>query len=231
MRENEQSFSLYVAGERKKMGKHEGAPLFGLNIDLEDFHNKIYEYKDRMSHEAYIDGLNKTFYDLKKRLRTPIYRAMAQEYKVKRKEVYDALGELKYKNGAGEISCWYDVKGVRKKIAPVKRNKKIKRRYRYWPGEFYPGILKGPENPLPTSGRRPHFASTSSGRIVVIHPNETKMYNTKQGCKKKKKITSAVSLAIPQMPLNRGREETEAKIEEVAMKRLVHNMERIINGG
>lgn len=204
--------------------------IWNLKLDLSEFHDAIKEYQLRLDFASFDRGMKNTFYDLKTRFRTPIYRALASEYYVKRKEVYAALGKLKYRSSVGEISCWYDVKGKRKSIGGGRKGSLKNGRYRT--GTFYAKIVKSGENPLPTDGRRPHFARNSTGSIIVIHPDKFKVENVRPGTKRvlRKRITSAVSLAIPQMPLNRSKDEVEKQILKIAMERLTHNMSRVIDG-
>lgn len=201
-----------------------------LKLDFSEFDAAIKEYQRRLDFASFDKGLKNTFYDLKTRFRTPIYRALAREYYVKQSEVYSAMGTMKYNVGFGNISCWYNFKGVRKSVAGSRKGSLKNGRYRT--GTFYAKIVKSGENPLPTTGRRPHYARNSTGSIIVIHPAEYKLTKMMPGKKYKirKKITRAVSLAIPQMPLNRSQGEVEKQILKIAMERLTHNMSRVING-
>lgn len=212
------------------VGMSEVTSIRNLRLDFSEFDAAIKEYQRRLDFANFDKGLKNTFYDLKTRFRTPIYRALAREYYVKQSEVYSSMGTMQYNVGFGNISCWYNFKGVRKSIAGSRKGSLKNGRYRT--GTFYAKIVKSGENPLPTTGRRPHFARNSTGSIIVIHPDKFKVENVRPGTKRvlRKRITRAVSLAIPQMPLNRSQGEVEKQILNIAMGRLIHNMSRVIDG-
>lgn len=94
-------------------------------------------------------------------------------------------------------------------------NKKVSRRAY----KLLAKVVKDGESVLPTQGDRAFFKvfkGAKRGMIFVRHPD--------------RKLSRAVGIGVPQMPMNRSAEEVEADLQETFQKNLEHEIEVRLGG-
>lgn len=205
---------------------------FNLRIDTKDTQRVLGEIRSKLDLNTFANVMHDTVSDMRRRAITPINRAIRAQYRVGVSEVIEAFGPLKGGSGSLNMRCWYDVAGKRKLVP--KQGRDSKKKY-YTTGKFKARIVVGGEEELPLDGRRPHIRRRG-GQILVVHKDKKRTYirtytrkkdgKTVQYEAKMNLLTRAVSLAIPQMPLNRSREELVREVQDVMIKRLLHNTAR-----
>lgn len=201
-----------------------------LYLDVKEFDRLLRKYERELSEETYEKIIRGFASDMQRRAITPINRAIRTQYNVGVSEVISAFGTLKtVQEDSRLIKCWFNVRGVRKGIPNQAPGKRGPRR-----GNLYAKILKGGEEPLPKTGRRPHIL-IYNGAVRVVQGNKTYMGAEKKTLasgkvkvyRRRRPVTSrAVSLAIPQMPVNRAKPMVLEQIGELMVKRLTHQAQR-----
>lgn len=149
------------------------------------------------------------------------------EYEVRPGQVAATIGKPRMTSSGTGVGCIIPVVGPRRYIGPEFKAKHgahgwkvLRRKKRY---KVTARIVKGQESELPTklddfNGMAP-FRNLGS----KIMPNAWHRLSKKRG-----PIMSMVGIAIPQMPLNRSRDEIEGEIMTTMKTRTAHELQRVL---
>lgn len=221
-----------------------------LNIDMSDVYEKLNEMKQVVGEKNAAKILYWTVKDTARHIRKTLSPILRKEYQSRAMTIRGSIGQPEI-NGA--MSCVIPIENARNIIGgkdfpldgsttrvvkgnKTRREKAIKAGKKPKPGKAYKikaKILKKGVSTLPhimpgagrsSYGDQPPFLMPvkskegATGKYIVM---------TRKG-KEKLPIIRVVGIGVPQMPLNRSREEVKDDIAEFAMKRLVHNYEAVL---
>lgn len=187
-----------------------------LHVDVSELSDTIETMRRALSTEQFNQFMYRTLKEVGNRAKTPIKRAVQEEYEVKQAWVGSAMGSPRMSIGDG-VQCVIPLNGVRGTIGKEfhasgghrgKKGQKLKLRAR---------ILKGQSSELPPKmdhqGGNPPFMA---GSIAMTRKTKARY-----------PLARVVGLGVPQMPMNQARPETEKAIKELAEKRLIHNFQHM----
>ena len=168
-----------------------------------------------MSTSSFEEMMRRTFNDAGKKVKTIVRKEVPKEYAVTAAWAGSAVGWPKSQGGAGKIGVVVPINGTRGSIGgrfkasgPRGRPKKGRR------AKINAKILKGASSTMPDvmahQGGQPPFMI---GSVAFTRKYKGKSHP----------IVHVVGLGVPQMPINKSRDEVEKDIKEVVEKRLVHH--------
>lgn len=210
---------------------------FALTIDASDVEDLIETLSKNLSPEATAKAMQQSMADVGKRGKVQIRKAVQKEYEASAAWINRSIKAPKVTASSGGFSVKFPLSGERGNIGstfPVRKNTGS-------PAWFTPKysvkykILKGTWQTL--QGGFPPFRNTKAqklnGLIYKRQAAESKQKAMdiyyKRSNEKKAPIEKMVGLAMPQMPLNRARGETEDRLLELAEKRVMHYFSRAIS--
>lgn len=184
-------------------------------VDISDLMDTINLMKNAMSRPAFEEMMRRTFNDAGKKVKTIIRKEVPKEYAVTAAWAGSAVGWPKSQGGAGKIGVVVPINGTRGSIGgrfkasgPRGRPKKGKR------AKINAKILKGAASTMPDTmdhqGGQPPFMV---GSVAFTRKYKGKSHP----------IVHVVGLGVPQMPINKSKEDVQRDIKEVVEKRLVHH--------
>lgn len=221
-----------------------------LSIDMSDVYEKLREIRQVVGEKNAEKILYWTVKDTARHIRKTLSPILRKEYQSRAMTIRGSIGQPEI-NGA--MSCVIPIENARNIIGgsdfpldgsttrvvkgnATRRKKALEAGKKPKPGKKYKiraKILKKGVSTLPhimpgagrsSYGDQPPFLmpvkskSGPTGKYIVM---------TRKG-KEKLPIIRVVGIGVPQMPLNRSREEVKDDIAEFAMKRLVHNYEAVL---
>ena len=222
-----------------------------LNIDMSDVYEKLKEIRQVVGDKNAEKILYWTVKDTAGHIRKTLSPILQKEYQSKAMTIRGSIGQPEMK---GAMSCVIPVENARNIIGGkdfpldgsttrVVNNNRTRRKKAIAAGkkpkpskplkQINVKILKKGVSTLPhimpgegrsSYGDQPPFLmpvtskAGATGKYIVM---------TRKG-KEKLPIIRVVGIGVPQMPLNRSREEVKDDIAEYAMKRLVHNYEAVL---
>lgn len=184
-------------------------------VDISDLMDTINLMKNAMSTSSFEEMMRRTFNDAGKKVKTIVRKEVPKEYAVTAAWAGSAVGWPKSQGGAGKIGVVVPINGTRGSIGgrfkasgPRGRPKKGRR------AKINAKILKGASSTMPDvmahQGGQPPFMI---GGVAFTRKYKGKSHP----------IVHVVGLGVPQMPINKSRDEVEKDIKEVVEKRLVHH--------
>ena len=227
---------------------------FVLSLDTEKAQALFDHARKTLTREQFLLMLRREIPRMGTELKTVIKDEVAVDYTAKKGEVGAALqGPFSIGGGGVGIRIPMSEPRILIKKGADKRKKEYKaflkertgragnrKRFMLTPAiGAKAGMVRGGEENLPTSGRRPHYFN-SSGRVVVYVKGEhytrmEKFTATAKGGESKKayrstkpKTRPAVGIGIPQMPLTRSKDRIQKEMEARLEKRVVHQVNHIL---
>ena len=215
-----------------------------LTIDVSDLDNEIKRLQMVMKPEKFDNAmagiLRRTSSHVKKILKTDL----PIKYNVKGAEVGRAVKSAKMSAGViGGVGCTIPVVAARKSIGGGGRGfTAYSRRIYGWKAvtaghydvsaQIYKGIKsKLPSNmPGPSYFGYPPFRNMPGSKLGTATFTRTGEYYPKKK-KGRYPIVAVKGIAIPQMPMNRAKDEVEKDIKEYMQRQIEHRIQRIIAGG
>ncbi len=188
-----------------------------LNVDMSDLQRVIDFLRGIMTQEQFERLLYRTFGEVGRKSKTIIARAVRQEYEAPYGWVQSNIGHYQLSmGGAMPVTCKIPLKGARGVIGP---------RFKASGGRrgrpLVASIVKGAKSRLPAvmehQGGQPPFMN---GGVAFTRKTSARL-----------PIVRVVGLAVPQMPLNKSKPETEQQLLDYAGKRLEHNFYFMLGGG
>lgn len=183
-----------------------------LYIDTSELDSTINHMREVLTPDQFDQFMFRTLKEVGNRAKTPIARAVQNEYEVTQGWVKSQMGNPQMSVGAG-VTCVIPINGTRGSIGGrfsasgghrSKRGGKLKLRAH---------IVKGQTSVLPDTmdhqGGQPPFMVGG-----VAFTRKTKARGP---------IARVVGLGVPQMPINRAKPEVQSQIVNLLEKRLVHN--------
>lgn len=221
-----------------------------LSIDMSDVYEKLREIRQVVGEKNAEKILYWTVKDTAGHIRKTLSPILRKEYQSRAMTIRGSIGQPEM-NGA--MSCVIPIENTRNIIGgkdfpldgsttrvvkgnATRRKKALEAGKKPKPGKKYKiraKILKKGVSTMPdvmpgagrsSYGDQPPFLMPvkskegATGKYIVM---------TRKG-KEKLPIIRVVGIGVPQMPLNRSREEVKDDIAEYAMKRLVHNYEAVL---
>ena len=206
------------------MGTVSGTSYFGgggmyLTVDMSNLRTKLELSRAVLSRSNFEKLMYRTFSEVGKRAKPPIAREVVQDYEVTQQWVKSQIGSSRISFGGGfPVTCQIPLKGAkgsiggRFKLSSPARSKKQ--------GKVRARVVKSNVSTMPDKmdhqGGNPPFVAKG-----VAYTRRTK---------ERLPIVRVVGLGVPQMPLNRSESKVQDTLLELAMKRLDHNMQRMLNG-
>lgn len=194
-----------------------------LDIDISDTKNKIEELRAIHTPENFRKIMYRVFQRTSSRVKTIVAKDVTEEYEVTQKKVKDHFGApvIDYGVGSlGNVSCCIPIDGERLTVGGTYKAAGGRHGYKgITPGKRYKinaHILKSGRSTMPEEmkhqGGNPPFRNYSAESLNGVA-------FTRVG-KDRLPIAPVVGLAVPQMPLNRARDEIQTHIAETMMERL-----------
>ena len=205
-----------------------------LDIDISDAKAKIEALRAVHTEREMNQLLYRAFKRTGGRVKTILRQEIPQDYEVKASWVGSHVGSPRTTIGGGGmgVSCTIPIDGARGSIggrfkadggAPGWSTLKGKRY------KINANIVKEKTSTLPSvmkhQGKNPPFINTSAPKLNGVAFTRTGK-KTKNG---KTQIVRVVGIGVPQMPLNRSKEDVQEDIMETLMKRLEHEHAYLIS--
>lgn len=189
-------------------------------VDISDLMDTINMMKAAMSRPAFEEMMRRTFMDAGRKVKTIVRKEVPQDYAVTASWAGSQVGWPKA-NGGGQIGVTVPIKGARGSIGgrfkasgPRGRPAKGKR------AKINAKIVKGQTSTMPETmahqGGQPPFMV---GGVAF----------TRKYAGKSHPIVHVVGLGVPQMPINKSRDDVQKDIKEVVEKRLVHHFGQLFS--
>ena len=200
-----------MAGYNNNYG---GANIY---VDISDLQETIKKMKDVMSRGAFEEMLRCTFNDAGRKVKTIVSREVPQDYEVTASWVRNSVGWPK-RLPSTQIGVEIPINGHRGSIGGRYRAT------RATGGKIRARIVKNQTTILPDNmpahlGGQPPF--------MVRKDNNDRMVFTRMYKGKPYPIVRVVGLGVPQMPINKSRDDVQDEIRTVVEKRLVHHFGRL----
>lgn len=187
-------------------------------IDASELNALTHMMQGKLSNENFDRLMKRTMNELGKRAKKPIKDAVVHEYEVKPNWVASGIKTPRVGGGGGDVFCKIPLAGPKGTIGGTFHAaggaygwNSLNRKYR-----VRTKIIRGKTGTLPVKmdhqGGQPPFRNIASSGIAF----------TRKG-KKRLPIASISGIAMPQMPLNQARPETEDRLLQIAMDRVMHN--------
>lgn len=216
-----------------------------LYIDASEFNDLAEEMRKRLTPQNFDKLMRRTLNEVGKRSKKPIREAITQEYHAKKDWINKSIKSAKVSGGGGNIICRIPLASEKGTIGGMFGAQGGWYGWGPDPYEITADIVKGSKSKLPShmthQGGQPPFRNIGERKKSIKNPNKMlkkpkvevttgtgRIVFTRKG-KSRYPIEPVSGIAVPQMPLNRSRAETEDKILEVAEKRLIHNFSRIFD--
>lgn len=207
-------------------GNYGGANIY---VDVSDLMQTIEMMRSVMTEEAFAEMLRRTFMDAGRKVKTIVRTEIPQDYEVTAGWAGSAVGFPKMGGGSG-ISVTIPIKGARGSIGgrfPATGGSFSRKGYTYTRNgktitvkgrrinkQIRAKIVKGQSSTLPATmdhqGGQPPF---------MIHG----VAFTRKQAGKSHPIAHVVGLGVPQMPINRSKDDVQNAIKDVVETRLVHH--------
>lgn len=192
---------------------------YDIYIDASELNELTHFMQSKLTIENFDRLMTRTMNEVGRRAKKPITDAVLEEYEVKANWVKRGIKPSRVGGGGGDVFCKIPLEGHKGHVGGTfhasggargwnSLNKKYKVKTK---------IVKGKPGTLPrhmgSYGGQPPFRNTAMKNPIAF----TRM------SKKRLPIASIPAIAMPQMPLNRARPETEDSLLALAEKRMIHN--------
>ena len=184
-------------------------------VDITDLADTIAKMKSIMSTSSFEEMMRRTFNDAGRKVKTIIRKEVPKDYEVTAAWAGSMVGWPKSQGGAGQIGVVVPIKGTRGsiggryKVSGARGRPKKGRRYK-----INAKIVKGQTSTMPATmdhqGGQPPFMANG---VAFTRKYAHQPYP----------IVHVVGLGVPQMPINKSKDDVEKDIKEVVEKRLVHH--------
>lgn len=187
-----------------------------LEIDASEFFDLTESMRAKLTPENFDRLMRRTLNEVGKRSKKPIREAVMSEYAVKAGFINQGIKSARITGGGGSINCIIPLIGPKGNVGSTF---KASGGHAGWNPPKYrvtAQIVKSGASTLPSSmssyGGQPPFINTASSGLAFTRAGNSRL-----------PIEKVSALALPQMPLNRSRAETEDKLLALAEKRVIHN--------
>jgi len=188
-----------------------------LQIDVSEVAEAIELVRKTVSDAQFHQILRRTFTDAGKKVKTILRKEVPQDYEVTASWVGGHVGWPKIEGEGARIRAVVPVKGTRGsiggrfKVTGARGRPARGRRYKI-SAKILKGIRSTMPDRLPHQGGNPPFMWNGVA-FTRKYPN------------KAKPIVHVVGLGVPQMPINKSKEDVQDEIVKVVEKRLQHHWE------
>lgn len=198
-----------------------------LEIDISEAQETISKLKENLSQDQFNRLMYRVFKRTGERVKTIVKRDLKEQYHVTPTWVGSQIGAPRMSfGGNGQVGCSIPIKGQRASIGGRYSatggahgwNALHRKRYK-----ISAKVVKGQTSTLPATiksmGNQPPFRNLGSklGKAAFTRKGKSRL-----------PIVPVVGIAVPQMPMNRSREDVQEDIMETLMKRMEHEYEQII---
>lgn len=227
---------LAVIGAGKNGGYNSNYGGSAIYVDISDLMDTIDDMKKALSERAFHEMMRRTFNDAGRKVKTIVRREVPDDYEVTANWAGSMVG-WPQAQGGGQIGVVVPIKGKRgsiggryhatggsftrkaymrggKQVRGSRINKQIRAR-----------IVKGQASAMPPTmphqGGQPPFMVRGIGKSDVVF--------TRKYAHRPYPIVHVVGLGVPQMPINKSREDVQKDIRDVVEKRLEHYFVLLFN--
>lgn len=206
-----------------------------LSIDTQDLQQKVSSLRERVDEKQFKRILVHTLRDTGRKAKTLTDREIRRDYQIRSRDVKSTFGYPKISTGT-EISCLIPLRNMRGTIARKSGT------YQALKNGPRAKVLKAGASLLPhrPTDNRIHFY-IPSGRLaghVFVRRLDGKVWYGKRKAKNGKvyrvkrvgSITHAVGIGVPQMPMNRSRENVQKTLLDYMGTRLEHYEKAVLSG-
>lgn len=187
-----------------------------LYVDASDLSDLLDSMKSKLTPANFDRLMRRSLNEVGKRSKKPIREAVQLEYEAPTSWVNAGIKNARISGGGGTVLCTIPLIGAKGNIGST-----------FKAGGGAPGwnppkyrvtarIVKGGASTLPSSmshqGGQPPFRNTSYSGLTFARTGQDRL-----------PIVRVSGLALPQMPMNKARDETEDKILALTEKRVMHN--------
>lgn len=199
---------------------------YTIEIDTSDLDRMLDTMKMQVTPEKFDRIMRRTLNEVGNRSKAPITKAILAEYEAPKNWVRGAIKRADLSGGGGSVDCKIPVISVKGNVGSTFKA------YGGHPGWHPPKyrvsaeIVKGKVSMLPANmghqGGQPPFRNTKAAKL-------NNLVYTRSG-KERLPIERVSALAVPQMPLNRAKDETVKAVSLILEKRVEHNFAFMFGG-
>lgn len=198
-----------------------------LEIDISEAQETISKLRNNLSQDQFDRLMYRVFKRTGERVKTIVKSDLKEKYHVTPTWVGSQIGAPRMNfGGSGQVGCSIPINGQRASIGGRYSatggahgwNALHRKRYK-----ISAKVVKGQTSTLPTAirsmGNQPPFRNLGSklGKATFTRKGKSRL-----------PIVPVVGIAVPQMPMNRAKEDVQEDIVETLMKRLDHEYGEII---
>lgn len=231
--------------------------MLSMYVDISEVKKLTNSMKRKLTPAEFDKLMFRTMNEVGRRAKAPIKRAVIKKYEVSANWAAAGIKVPRVHGGGGNVYCDIPLKGPKGHIGGTFAAQGGHYGWHPPKYRISAHIIKGKTSVLPTAiagqGGQPPFRNMGGGgkafigkslkvkrkrlqemQFVKMGGGNTTLVMTRKHASKPNPhdpgrfpIKSVAGLALPQMPLNLARPETEDKITELAMKRTIHNFEHL----
>lgn len=189
-------------------------------IDGSELHDLLRWMSQQLTADKFDLLMKRTLNEVGKRSKKEIRKAVQQEYEAPAGWINQGIRSAIISGGGGNVLCTIPLVSAKGSVGGLFGASGGKRGWK--PGKYrvVAKIVKGGASVLPSAmthqGGQPPFRNTAFSGVTFTRAGKDRL-----------PIEKVSALALPQMPMNRARPQTERAIIELAEKRAIHNFSRI----
>lgn len=187
-----------------------------LYVDASELTGLLDSMADQLTPGNFDRLMRRTLNEVGKRSKKPIREAVQMEYEAPFGWVNRGIKNAIISGGGGTVLCTIPLMGEKGNIGSTFGARGGARGWNPPKYSVTARIVKGASSKLPDSmshqGGQPPFRNTAFSGLTFTRAGKDRL-----------PIERVSGLALPQMPMNRAREETEDRILELTEKRVIHN--------
>lgn len=191
-----------------------------LNIDASELNGLLASMASQLTPDNFERLMRRSLNEVGKRSKKPIREAVQMEYEAPFAWVNKGIKNARISVGGGEVLCTIPLEGEKGNIGSTFKARGGARGWNPPKYRVTAKIVKGASSVLPSAmshqGSQPPFRNISFSGLTFTRAGKERL-----------PIERVSGLALPQMPLNQAREETEDKLLALTEKRVIHNFSQM----
>lgn len=193
-------------------------------VDISHLQGTIQGMRDVLAPDRFHEVMRRTFNDAGRKVKSIVRKEVPKDYNVTASWAGDAVGWPKQqgigvvipiKGKRGSIGGLYSASGPRGRPRKGVKTK------------IYAKIVRAGRSTLPDT--LPHQGGQPPFFLPGVGSRNNRIVMTRKFANKPKPIVRVVGLGVPQMPINKSREDVQDEIRKVIETRLVHHYQIMIN--
>lgn len=204
-------------------------------VDISDLAETLETAKKNLSEPKFNEMLRRTFNDAGKKVKTIVRQEVPKKYAVTASWAGSAVGWPKTQGGAGQVGVVVPIQSKRGSIGGLYHT--AGSAYNTGPKGAYGFNKKGAWGKIRGKKAAKIRAKIVKGQTstmpdTMAHQGGNPPFLYKgiaftRTTRKSHPIASVVGLGVPQMPINKSKEDVQREIKKVVEKRLVHHFEQL----